>query len=137
MIDELLAQAGAQRDKEICGLIGAHHGQARRLYPIANIAVDPTRRFTMDPKGQIDAMRHMREAAEQLYAIYHSHPQGAALPSPTDLAEAAYPQAFYLILAWGAGDEPLLRAFRLDGAHYVEHSIHPATSLRQDPRITP
>jgi proteasome lid subunit RPN8/RPN11 len=29
--------------------------------------------------------------------IYHSHPHGPAEPSPTDIAEFAYPGVFYLI----------------------------------------
>ena len=53
---------------------------------------------------------------EELVAIYHSHPASQPYPSPTDRAEAHYPDAFYVLVSLRA-DEPELRAFRiLDGA---------------------
>ena len=51
----------------------------------------------MDPNEQLQAFIHIDETGVELLAIYHSHPSGPNHPSPTDLAEAYYPEAVYLI----------------------------------------
>ncbi len=99
LVNAILAQAQQSPENEICGLIGGKLGVAENCYPIDNTALDQTRRYLMDPKEQIDAMRKMRENDEDLIAIYHSHPHAPALPSETDLAEAEYPEAAYLIIS--------------------------------------
>jgi proteasome lid subunit RPN8/RPN11 len=45
------------------------------------------------------------EARElDLVGIYHSHPHGPDTPSDTDMHEAYYPDAFYLIWSRRTGD---------------------------------
>ncbi len=99
MVNTILAQAQQSPENEICGLIGGANGQAVRCYPVDNSALDQTRRYQMNPREQIEAMRQIRENGEQLLAIYHSHPHAPALPSAIDLAEASYPEAVYLIVS--------------------------------------
>jgi proteasome lid subunit RPN8/RPN11 len=41
----------------------------------------------------------MEAAGLDLAAIFHSHPNGPAEPSATDVAQAYYPEAAYLILS--------------------------------------
>ncbi|HEY9148296.1 MAG TPA: M67 family metallopeptidase, partial [Gammaproteobacteria bacterium] len=69
--------------------------------------------FAMDPQQQIDAMRHMREGGEELFAIYHSHPHAPPEPSRRDLQEAAYPEALYLIISLDTKGVLQMRGFRL------------------------
>lgn len=99
LVNHILTQAQQSPESEICGLIGGHDQNARHYYPIDNAAADQSRRFQMNPKEQIDAMRQMRDNNEELIAIYHSHPHAPALPSVTDLNEAEYPEAAYLIIS--------------------------------------
>jgi len=113
LVNRLLAAAQADPEREVCGLVGAREGVPTTFYPVANVADSPSRLFRMDPKGQIDALRAMREAGERLFAIFHSHPQGPARPSATDLAEAAYPEALYLIVSLGTAGVLELAAYRL------------------------
>ena len=56
-------------------------------------------------------MRQMRQAREELLAIYHSHPRGPAQPSASDIEMAFYSEAVYLIAALNPQWE--LRAFRI------------------------
>ena len=67
----------------------------------------------MEPGSQIKALRDMRTHNEELFAIYHSHPSSAAEPSATDLAEAAYPEALYLIISLNTRGVLELRGFHL------------------------
>lgn len=113
LVNTILAQAQQSPENEICGLIGGKKGIAEHSYPIDNTALDQARRYQMDPKEQIDAMRQMRENAEELIAIYHSHPHAPALPSETDLAEAEYSDAAYLIISLDTVGVLEMVAFRI------------------------
>jgi len=76
--------------------------------------------FAMDPTQQIAAMRAMREGGEELFAIYHSHPDSPPLPSATDLAQANYPDVLYLIISLQTRGVLELRGFRLQGRAIME-----------------
>ncbi len=117
LVNQLLAQAQSQPEQEICGLIGGDGRHPPHCYPVANVAAEPSHRYRLDPAQQIDAMRQMRERGERLLAIYHSHPHGPARPSATDLREAQYPEAVYLIISLGTTGVLEMRGFRLrDGS---------------------
>jgi len=66
----------------------------------------------MDPAELIGAMRHLREAGQELVAIYHSHPYSAPYPSATDLDQNQYPEVAHLIIGREEG-EWRVRAFQL------------------------
>ncbi len=57
-------------------------------------------------------------AGEELVAIYHSHPVSQPYPSPTDRAEAHYPDAFYILVSLRTG-EAEVRAFTIDADEFV------------------
>ena len=113
LVNQLLHHAQHAAGNEICGLIAVRGGDLRCI-PVANVAATPATRFAMDPKGQIDAMRGMRERGESLFAIYHSHPGAPAVPSATDTAEAAYPEALYLIITLATKGIVEMRGYRWD-----------------------
>lgn len=113
LINQMLRQAVRSTDREICGLIGGRDGTPERCYPVPNIAAAPDRLFEMDPKGQIEAMRQMRERGETLFGIYHSHPRGPAAPSARDIAEDAYPDALYLVISLDTQGVLELQGFRI------------------------
>lgn len=113
LVNELLTQAQHSPEEEVCGLIGGRDGSPSRIYPVANIARERDHLFAMEPQAQIDAMRQMREAGEELFAIYHSHPHAPAEPSVRDIEEAAYPEALYLIISLNTKGVLEMRGFRL------------------------
>lgn len=114
LVNFLLTQAQRSPEAEVCGLIGGKEGHARHCYPVDNRATHPAQRYVMDPKGQIDAMRQMRESGEELVAIYHSHPHSAALPSAVDLQEAQYPDTACLIISLNTQGVLEIASFLLD-----------------------
>ena len=113
VVNRILTHAQGTPEQEVCGLIAARGDIPDRVYPVANAAGEPRSRFAMEPRAQIEAMRQMREAGEELFAIYHSHPHAAAEPSATDLAEAAYPEALYLVISLNTTGVLEMRGFRL------------------------
>lgn len=120
--DELIDYGRASPTVEVCGLLGGRGARLLRFYPVHNIADDPARAFLLEAEGQIDAMRAMRNAGESLRGIFHSHPDGPAEPSDTDLALAAYPDVYYLVLSLRE-TKPLLAAFYYDGREFQPASL--------------
>ncbi len=118
--NEILGHAQSQPDDEVCGLIGRQDQTHYRCYPIRNIATDRSHRYVMDPAEQIEALRQMRARHESLFAIYHSHPSSAAEPSETDIREAGYPDAVYLIVSLNTRGVLEMRAFKLQGGQASE-----------------
>ena len=112
---QLLGLAQKSPNHEICGLVAMQSGKPSRVYPIKNIAKDPVRRFEMDPQSEIEAFRHIRESGEELFAIFHSHPNSPPVPSSQDLQDIGYPQAYYLIISLDIKGVLEMRAYRLNG----------------------
>lgn len=114
LVNQLLALAQHDPEREVCGLIAGRDGQPHRLHPVANLADRPGRLFQMDPAGQIVAMRAMREAGEELVAIFHSHPHAPARPSATDIAESEYPEVLHLIVSLDTKGVLEMRGYRIE-----------------------
>lgn len=114
LVNQILAHAQRSGTFEACGLIGSRDGNPQHCYPVTNVADQPKRRFLMDPKGQLEAQRAMRDRGEELWAIYHSHPDEPAQPSVTDLQELNYPDALYLIVSLNTRGVLELRGFRMN-----------------------
>ena len=123
LVNQLLRLAQQSPDEEICGLISRDRHGFKTCYPIANIAGEKKRFFVLDPMGQIEAMRTMREHGEELGAIYHSHPEGPPFPSVTDVEQHEYPDVLYLIISFGVQGVPALRGFHIHGREVKEIAI--------------
>ena len=78
-----------------------------------NLSDDPSR-FLIDPKDHIQARRDARAAGLDVVGFYHSHPRSEAVPSPRDLADAAYPNHLYLIVGL-LGEAVDVRLYRFTG----------------------
>ena len=102
---QMLAAARAAHPAECCGLIiGARNGEdfaATALHEARNLA-DRADRFEIDPADHFAALKAARAAGARVIGCYHSHPNGVAQPSATDLAGAGEAGFVWLIVA---GDE--------------------------------
>lgn len=87
-------------------------GLVTAVYPIENILNSQTA-YEMAPLPQIEAMLAIEAHGDELCAIYHSHPHSPAYPSPTDVAQAYYPDAIYLIVSLQERAQPIMRGFRI------------------------
>jgi len=125
---EIIAHAREASPHECCGLIGgSEDGIARTVYRARNVATDPTVTYEAAPEDLFLAQRAMRDRAEQLIAIYHSHPRATdPEPSQTDVRLAYYPSAVYFIVGLGS-EEPCLRAFRISEQEGWESSEYKVT----------
>lgn len=100
----LLALAAAEPEREVCGLLLGAGTDLRitALHPAANVAPDPATRFEIDPAALFAVLRGERAGGPALLGHYHSHPRGAAVPSPCDAALAHDPGRLWLICGGGA-----------------------------------
>ena len=117
LINQILEQAQQSPGREICGLLSSRNSdnsnQPVHCYPIANTSSEPDHRYLMDPQQQINTFRIMREHDEELYAIYHSHPESSASPSAEDLQQASYPEALHIIISLNTTGTLQIKGFRL------------------------
>jgi len=124
IIQHILQHAQQNPNIEACGLISQLNKQPYRSYPIDNNAKYPEKFFNMDAQQQIQAIATMRDNNEQLFAIYHSHPSAPATPSATDLAQAAYPEALYLIISLNTKGILEVRAYQIQNQQFQEIFLH-------------
>ena len=101
--------------EEACGFLAGKGQSVSAVIPVTNKLHSPFR-YHMDPYEQLQAFQRIEEDGQELLGIYHSHPNGPDVPSPTDIAEAFYPDVVYIIW-YRALQEWRCRAFRIkDGS---------------------
>ncbi len=102
-------QAEAAYPGEACGLLLGFHRtdgdiEVTQVAESENKAL-PGRndRFEVDPELRLNLMRAVRGMGHAIVGHYHSHPNGAARPSATDLSMAYEPELVWLITAVVSG----------------------------------
>ena len=121
----IVGQARAEAPNEACGLIvgdraAADGGRALRYEPARNRAASPWR-YELHPDDLLRLTIETDDAGEVFWAIVHSHVRTPAVPSPTDVGLAFYPDALYVLVSLDpdeadpATGEPSLRAWRILG----------------------
>lgn len=123
-LDAMIAHAREAAPAECCGLIGGVSGtQASSFYRLRNVTAEPELRYEAAPEDLFAAQREMRQRGEELLAIYHSHPRAVEpTPSETDVRQAFYPSATYLIIGLG-GSGPIVRAFSISEREHRWHEV--------------
>ena len=110
--DAMIAHLQAAYPLEGCGLLAGNGRFSTQIYCIDNILRSPVA-YEMDPHQQISAMLEFEEWGESMLAIFHSHPTGPQIPSETDIRQAYYPEAIYLIVSFENKNAPVTRAFQI------------------------
>ena len=115
LYEEMLAHVRSNPQIEMCGLLAGRAGKVDRVWPTMNVLNSPTA-YRMDGPEFVAAMI----ACEfEPLGIFHSHPAGPAAPSPTDIAEAAYPDSVYIIISLQSAP-PSVRAFTIAAGQVAE-----------------
>lgn len=111
--EAILAHARAEAPLEACGLIpgsgyAADAGEPLRYVPCRNALASPVR-YTVHPEDLLRVTVEADDAGGVIWGIVHSHVRSPAVPSPTDVELAYYPDAVYLLVS--LTDELALRAW--------------------------
>ena len=104
----MLAHVLADRAEERCGLLAGQANRVRAVLPVPNVLHSAVA-YQMSGREFIEAMA---ACDFEPVGIFHSHPAGPPGPSPTDIAQAAYPDSIYVIIALNQSP-PSVRAFRI------------------------
>ena len=92
---EMMAHVLSDPVLETCGLLSGQDGLVDRVWLVPNSLHSPVA-YLMDGPEFVEAMIGCE--FEPL-GIFHSHPAGPPIPSPTDVAEAAYPDSVYVVIS--------------------------------------
>jgi [CysO sulfur-carrier protein]-S-L-cysteine hydrolase len=120
LTQQLLHLAQSSPDKEICGLIGAKDSVPCCCYPVENSAQHAQAQFLLDSKQHIAAVKAMREKGETLFAVFHSHPTAAAVPSQKDIDSAAEENVLQLIISLNTKGVLEMRGFKIENQQMQE-----------------
>ncbi len=121
--DAIVAHARAEYPNEAAGLVigdgyAAAGGRALRFEATRNKAASPLR-YEIDPDDLYRLTIATDDADEVFWAIVHSHTHTPAVPSPTDVGLAFYPDALYVLVSLSDDeaapdtDAPSVRAWRI------------------------
>ena len=122
LLQQLIAEAAASPDAEVCGLLFGATGRIEAAEAYANVAANTARAFEIDPAALFAAHRRARGGGLAVIGHYHSHPSGLPVPSPRDAAQAMGDGAVWVILG---GD--VARAWRsVEAGAFVEEAIEVA-----------
>ena len=136
IVDAIVAHARAGYPNEACGLVigsapAADGGAALRFEPCRNRAASPYR-YEIDPDDLLRITIEAEDADEAFWGIVHSHVKSPAVPSPTDVGLAFYPEALYVLVsliddqADPASGAPSVRAWRIVGGAVHEVALEVA-----------
>ena len=122
-IDDMIAHARDEAPLECCGVLGGRDGRVLKLYRATN-AEHSRYCYNIEPQELFRINRECEENAWQFVAIYHSHPDSQAYPSPTDVRLAAlWPDSLYFIVSLLSPEDPEVRAFRIRDGEVTEEEI--------------
>jgi [CysO sulfur-carrier protein]-S-L-cysteine hydrolase len=140
MVQQLIDHARAEVPNEACGVIvgdapAADGGTPLRWEPATNRAASPFR-YEIDADELYRLTVETDDADEAFWAIVHSHTHTAARPSATDIRQAFYPDALYILVSLSSEDDPetlpdvpTVRGWRIvDGEAFEVELLVQATS---------
>jgi proteasome lid subunit RPN8/RPN11 len=123
LLEKMVEHAQACHPREACGLLIGHGSAAARFVPMDNVLAGESE-FDMDPRQLAATFRSLRQAGEEIVAIFHSHPKGPAVPSSRDIERAYYPEAAHIIVSLAEPNHPQVRGFRIIDAEVIEIELH-------------
>jgi proteasome lid subunit RPN8/RPN11 len=121
IIQTILEDVESGIPEEVCGLLSGKGSKVQRQFSITNTFHSPDK-FFMDGQQMLAAFNWMEQQNQELLAIYHSHPNGPATPSETDLAEDYYPMVVKIIVSKEICDWQV-KGYIINGAAYQEVPI--------------
>ncbi len=124
---EIVEQGLREFPNECCGFIAAQDGVPCKVFTMMNVDASPAT-FRIDGGEQLRVSKEMDELGLELWGIYHSHTHSEAYPSPTDVKQATFRQAFYpdsrnVILSLEDRAEPVIRSFSIVDGEITEEEL--------------
>lgn len=122
VIDAMIAHARDEAPNECCGLLVGEGAVVDEWIRTRNLKASPTE-YLVDPADHFDAIRRVRAKGRTIVGAYHSHPASPAVPSPTDVSEAHYPEFVYVIVSLESPDAPSVHAYAIRSGSFAPVAI--------------
>ena len=127
-LQQMIAHVDSQAPLEACGLLVGRGASVESVLTVTNQAQCPVR-YVMDRIEQVHAFEWIESQGLELLGIFHSHPAGPEVVSPTDIAEAAYDVVYVIVSRinspWKA------RGFWIQDGKFDEVTLQIASSSNQ------
>lgn len=123
--DDMAEHGLAAFPNEACGVLAGKEGRPVKFFPMANADASPVS-YRLDPKEQLRVFDQIEDEGWDLVAIFHTHTHSEAYPSETDLRQAFYPEAIYLVMSLSDRSNPVLRGFRMQDGSIEEEEVQVA-----------
>jgi len=120
--DDMVEHGLAAFPNEACGVLAGKEGRPVKFFPMTNQDASPVS-YRLDPKEQLRVFDEIEDEGWELAAIFHTHTHSEAYPSETDLRQAFYPEAVYLVMSLSDRSNPVLRGFRIDDGSIEEEEL--------------
>jgi proteasome lid subunit RPN8/RPN11 len=120
LLQEMIAYVDQYAPLEACGVLAGKAARAEKMIGVLNQAQSPVR-FVMDPYEQLHAFDWIDSNGFDLVGIFHSHPTGLEIVSPTDISEAAY-DVVHLVLSY-TGAQWKARGFWIENGKASEVTL--------------
>lgn len=122
-IQAIVQQAMAEAPCEACGVIGGAGECADHIVSLPNVAADPQHFYKLDTTALEHTVRKFRNDGLSLIGIYHSHPRGEPILSPTDVQHAPPLSVTHLVIGLRHA-EPRLAAWRVHDGQVDRVELH-------------
>lgn len=120
--DEMVEHGLAAFPNEACGLLAGKEARPVKFFAMTNQDASPVS-YRLDPKEQLKVFDEIDDEGWDLLGIFHTHTHSEAYPSETDLRQAFYPEALYLLMSLSDREKPVLRGFRIEEGEVTEDEV--------------
>jgi len=121
-IDKIIFHSRSEAPLEACGYLAQKEGIICRHIEMKNVDASPVH-YSMDPAQQFEAAKCCRNEGYSLRAVYHSHPETPARPSPEDIKLAYDPTLSYVIISL-AKIKPQVKSFIIQKEKVMPEDIN-------------
>ena len=139
----LAALAEADPEREVCGFVVAGSGGGQAVFPVRNVAEATGEGYEIDPAPHLALARRLRAEGGRIVAVYHSHVDGPARLSATDLEHALddglplLPGVDQVVIGIESGKAVEVRAFHFSGAGFEPLEVWTAPTAPASRRVAP
>jgi [CysO sulfur-carrier protein]-S-L-cysteine hydrolase len=120
--DEMVGHGIAGFPNEACGLLAGKEGRPVKFFAMTNQDASPVS-YRLDPEEQLKVFTEIDDEGWDLLGIFHTHTHSEAYPSETDLNQAFYPEATYLVMSLSDRSNPELRGFTMHDGAIAEREV--------------
>ena|SRR5438477_3927004 len=120
--DAIVRHAVDGLPNEACGVLAGANGEIAHFFAMANADESPLT-YRLEATEQLRLWNEMDEKGWDVLGIVHSHTHTEAYPSPTDRAQAYFPDASYVLVSLMDQDAPVIRGFSIRDGDVSEREV--------------